>query len=84
MTVQGIIQQEQSSPHQQGILTPGVTRLMAWFEEEEEEVAEEEEEVEGVERAVVVGVVMTFLGIVAVLWLEVLWLEIFGWLGGKC
>lgn len=42
---------------------------MAWFEEEEE-VAEEE--VEGVERAVVMGVVMTFLGIVAVLWLEVL------------
>ena len=69
MTVQGIIQQEQSSPHQQGSFTPGVTRLMAWFEEEEE-VAEEE--VEGVERAVVVGVVMTFLGIVAVLWLEVL------------
>jgi len=69
MTVQGIIQQEQSSPHQQGSFTPGVTRLMAWFEEEEE-VAEEE--VEGVERAVVMGVVMTFLGIVAVLWLEVL------------
>ena len=69
MTVQGIIQQEQSSPHQQGSFTPGVTRLMAWFEEEEE-VAEEE--VEGVERAVVVGVVMTFLGIVAILWLEVL------------
>lgn len=78
MTVQGIIQQEQSSPHQQGSFTPGVTRLMAWFEEEEE-VAEEEEEVEGVERAVVVGVVMTFLGIVAVLWLEVLWLA-----RGKC
>ena len=71
MTVQGIIQQEQSSPHQQGSFTPGLTRLMAWFEEEEE-VAEEEEEVEGVERAVVVGVVMTFLGIVAILWLEVL------------
>ena len=70
MTVQGIIQQEQSSPHQQGSFTPGVTRLMAWFEEEEE--VAEEEEVEGVERAVVVGVVMTFLGIVAVLWLEVL------------
>lgn len=73
MTVQGIIQQEQSSPHQQGSFTPGVTRLMAWVEEEEEVAEEEEEEeVEGVERAVVVGVVMTFLGIVAVLWLEVL------------
>lgn len=77
MTVQGIIQQEQSSPHQQGSFTPGVTRLMAWFEEEEE--VAEEEEVEGVERAVVVGVVMTFLGIVAVLWFRG-----FGWLRGKC
>lgn len=46
--------------------------MMAWFEEEEEVAEEEEEEVEGVERAVVMGVVMTFLGIVAVLWLEVL------------
>jgi hypothetical protein len=58
--VQGIIQQEQSSPHQQGSLTPGVVRLIA---AEEEEVAEEEDE--GVERAVVVVVVRTCLGILA-------------------
>lgn len=46
--------------------------MMAWFEEEEEVAEEEGEEVEGVERAVVVGVVMTFLGIVAGGRLEVL------------
>jgi hypothetical protein len=59
--VQGIIQQEQSSPHQQGSLTPGVIRLIAVADDEE--VAEEE--VEGVERAVVVEVVRTCLGILA-------------------
>jgi hypothetical protein len=59
--VQGIIQQEQSSPHQQGSLTPGVIRLIA--AEEDEEVAEEEDE--GVERPVVVEVVRTCLGILA-------------------
>jgi hypothetical protein len=65
ITVQGIIQQEQSSPHQQGSLTPGVMRLIA--ADEEEEVAEEEED-EGVERAVVVVVVMTCLGILGDVW----------------
>jgi len=67
-----MIQQEQSSPHQQGSLTPGVMRLIA--AEGEEEVAEEEED-EGVEeRAVVVVVVRTCLGILGrvVFW----W---FGW-----
>lgn len=66
------MQQEQSSPHQQGSFTPGVTRLIAWVEEDE--VAEEEEdEVEGVERAVEEVVVMTFLGMVAVLSRFELW-----------
>lgn len=49
------MQQEQSSPHQQGSFTPGVMRLMG---AEAEEVAEAEEEEEGVERAVVVGLVV--------------------------
>lgn len=54
------MQQEQSSPHQQGNFTPGVMRFTG---AEVVEVAEEEE-VEGVERAVVVGlVVRTCLGI---------------------
>ena len=57
-----MMQQEQSSPHQQGSLTPGVLRLIAAFETEE--VADEEDE-EGVERAVVVVVVRTCLGILA-------------------
>ena len=64
ITVQGMIQQEQSSPHQQGSLTPGVMRLIA-ADEEPEEVAEEDE-VEGVERAVEVEVLRTCLGILAV------------------
>ena len=59
-----MIQQEQSSPHQQGSLTPGVMRLIA-ADEEPEELAEEEE-VEGVERAVEVEVLRTCLGILAV------------------
>jgi hypothetical protein len=66
-----MIQQEQSSPHQQGSLTPGVMRLIA--ADEEEEVAEEDED-EGVERAVVVVVVRTCLGILAVVLMG-------GWLG---
>lgn len=49
------MQQEQSSPHQQGSFTPGVMRLIG---AEDEEVAEVEEEEEGVERAVVVGLVV--------------------------
>lgn len=57
------MQQEQSSPHQQGSLTPGVMRLIAALDEEE--VADEEEE--GVERAVLAVVEMTCLGILAVL-----------------
>jgi hypothetical protein len=48
------MQQEQSSPHQQGSLTPGVMRLIAAFEEEE--VADEEDE--GVERAVLAWVLV--------------------------
>lgn len=56
------MQQEQSSPHQQGSFTPGVMRFRG--AEAEAEVADAEEEDDGVERAVVVGlVVMTCLGI---------------------
>lgn len=66
------MQQEQSSPHQQGSLTPGVMRLIAAFEDEE--VADDEEE--GVEMAVLALVVMTCLGILAV-W----WLALFRWKG---
>ena len=77
--MQGIIQQEQSSPHQQGSLTPGVMRLIA-ADEEPEELAEEDE-VEGVERAVEVEVLRTCLGILVV-WLGLV-MEFGGWLVGS-
>lgn len=77
-----MIQQEQSSPHQQGSLTPGVMRLIAAFEEPEE--VAEEDEVEGVERAVEVEVLRTCLGILAVyraVWVVDLRVEFRGWYG---
>lgn len=52
MTVQGMIQHEQSSPHQQGRAMPGVLRLMV-FETPELEEEEEAEAVEVVEREIV-------------------------------
>ena len=54
MTVQGMMQQEQSSPHQQGSFTLGVMRFAAV---EEVDVADEVDE--GVERAVVVELVVS-------------------------
>lgn len=54
MTVQGMMQQEQSSPHQQGSFTPGVMRFAA---AEEVDVALEVEV--GVDRAVVVEFVVS-------------------------
>jgi hypothetical protein len=67
MTVQGIMQQEQSSPHQQGSFTPGVMRLRG--EVVEEDVADEEDEEDEVlvERPVEATVVMTCLGILSLL-----------------
>lgn len=47
MTEHGIMQHEQSSPHQQGSLTPGVLRLIPfWMLPDEDEVAAVEEVLE--------------------------------------
>lgn len=64
MTVQGMMQQEQSSPHQQGSLTPGVVRLIPfWTVVEEVDVAEvAEEDVLIVEAGILNGVVLGRLG----------------------
>ena len=59
MIVQGMMQQEQSSPHQQGSFTPGTLRLSEVFivddvaaEEDEDEVAEVAERAVGRDRLV--------------------------------
>lgn len=79
MTVQGMMQQLQSSPHQQGSLTPGVTRLIGAedvdvAEEEEEEVVVRDVEVEGLLRGI-------WWGIVACVWAG--WVCVEGGRGGS-
>lgn len=76
------MQQEQSSPHQQGSFTPGVLRLRAvWGEPEdeaEEEELEEEPEVREVEEGREIAVERADEDGIFVVWFG--WSRVIGWL----